>query len=131
MKWKCKRCRDTGRVPNWQDWDEYHGEPRPKPCLECTSKEKPVNIWKDLPREEWTALVEPDPLRGTQEVRFVYLTEEGRMFAMLKDSMVESVEEGEEIPVYLNLSTYGDMLDPRKMFRSVWIKETVWKKYGR
>lgn len=34
---KCKTCCDRKIVPNWQDWDDYHGEPRPKPCPDCTS----------------------------------------------------------------------------------------------
>lgn len=29
----CARCRDTGRVPNWQD--QRRGDPRPKPCPDC------------------------------------------------------------------------------------------------
>lgn len=36
---KCARCRDTGRVPNWQDWNHEHGEPRPKPCPDCQTGE--------------------------------------------------------------------------------------------
>lgn len=36
---RCGRCRDCGYVPNWQDWDAYHGEPKPKPCPDCQTTE--------------------------------------------------------------------------------------------
>lgn len=32
----CGRCRDLGVVPDWTNWDHYHGEPKPKPCPDCT-----------------------------------------------------------------------------------------------
>jgi hypothetical protein len=32
----CAICKGRGKVPNWQDWDAYHGEPRPKPCPGCS-----------------------------------------------------------------------------------------------
>lgn len=36
---KCARCKGRGYVPDWQDWDAYHGEPKPKPCPDCRTKE--------------------------------------------------------------------------------------------
>lgn len=33
---KCMRCFDRGVVPDFQNWDTYHGEPNPKPCPECS-----------------------------------------------------------------------------------------------
>jgi hypothetical protein len=32
----CPRCKGHGKVPDWSNWDEYHGEPKPKPCPGCT-----------------------------------------------------------------------------------------------
>jgi hypothetical protein len=31
----CTRCRGSRRVPDWTDWNEHYGEPRPKPCPDC------------------------------------------------------------------------------------------------
>ena len=31
----CTRCRNSRKVPNWTDWNEEYGEPRPKPCPDC------------------------------------------------------------------------------------------------
>lgn len=31
----CMRCLDRGVVPDFQNWDDYHGEPKPKPCPAC------------------------------------------------------------------------------------------------
>lgn len=31
----CPRCHGSRKVPNWSDWNEEYGEPRPKPCPEC------------------------------------------------------------------------------------------------
>ncbi len=31
----CSRCRDQKIVPDWSNWDAYHGEPKPKPCPAC------------------------------------------------------------------------------------------------
>ena len=36
---KCPRCKGHGIVPDWTNWDSYHGEPKPKPCPDCTPKE--------------------------------------------------------------------------------------------
>ena len=33
---KCARCRDQRIVPDWTNWDDYHGEPKPKPCPDCS-----------------------------------------------------------------------------------------------
>jgi hypothetical protein len=35
----CPRCKGHGKVPDWTNFDQYHGEPKPKPCPDCTSKE--------------------------------------------------------------------------------------------
>lgn len=31
----CTRCHDSRKVPDWTNWNEEYGEPRPKPCPEC------------------------------------------------------------------------------------------------
>lgn len=36
---KCPRCKGHGVVPDWSNWNEAYGEPRPKPCPDCTPKE--------------------------------------------------------------------------------------------
>lgn len=38
---KCQRCRGLGKVPDWSNWDDYHGEPKPKPCPDCTPQDRP------------------------------------------------------------------------------------------
>lgn len=38
---RCQTCKDRGVVPNWQDWNHDHGEPRPKPCPDCKPKQTP------------------------------------------------------------------------------------------
>jgi hypothetical protein len=32
----CQWCRGTRVVPDFKQWDYYHGEPKPMPCPECT-----------------------------------------------------------------------------------------------
>jgi hypothetical protein len=32
---RCARCKGRGVVPDWTNWDAYHGEPKPKPCPDC------------------------------------------------------------------------------------------------
>lgn len=36
---RCQRCRGQGIVPDWSTWDDYHGEPKPKPCPDCQGGE--------------------------------------------------------------------------------------------
>lgn len=36
---RCARCKDRGVVPDWTNWDAYHGEPKPKPCPDCQTEE--------------------------------------------------------------------------------------------
>lgn len=36
---KCPRCKGHGKVPDWTNWDAYHGEPKPKPCPDCITQE--------------------------------------------------------------------------------------------
>lgn len=31
----CTRCYGSRKVPDWTNWNEEYGEPRPKPCPEC------------------------------------------------------------------------------------------------
>jgi len=31
----CTRCHNLRKVPDWGNWNEEYGEPRPKPCPEC------------------------------------------------------------------------------------------------
>lgn len=31
----CSRCHGSRKVPDWTNWNEEYGEPRPKPCPEC------------------------------------------------------------------------------------------------
>lgn len=31
----CTRCHNSRKIPDWTNWNEEYGEPRPKPCLEC------------------------------------------------------------------------------------------------
>lgn len=33
----CPRCKGHGKVPDWSNFDQYHGEPKPKPCPNCTT----------------------------------------------------------------------------------------------
>ncbi|MER6616313.1 hypothetical protein [Streptomyces xantholiticus] len=33
----CKRCRGSKVVPDFKQWDKYHGEPKPVPCPECSA----------------------------------------------------------------------------------------------
>lgn len=33
----CPRCKGHGKVPDWANFDPYHGEPKPKPCPDCTT----------------------------------------------------------------------------------------------
>jgi hypothetical protein len=35
----CQRCKGRGVVPDWTNWDAYHGEPKPKPCPDCTTED--------------------------------------------------------------------------------------------
>lgn len=35
---ECNRCRGLGYVPDFKNWDDYHGEPKPKPCPDCGPK---------------------------------------------------------------------------------------------
>lgn len=44
---KCARCRGQRIVPDFTNWDEYHGEPKPKPCPDCALGEHSSN-----PRED-------------------------------------------------------------------------------
>jgi hypothetical protein len=32
---RCKRCKGLGVIPDFTKWDDYHGEPKPKPCPDC------------------------------------------------------------------------------------------------
>jgi hypothetical protein len=34
----CRRCRGRGVIPDFSQWDSYHGEPKPVPCPECTGE---------------------------------------------------------------------------------------------
>lgn len=38
----CSRCRDQKIVPDWSNWDQYHGEPKPKPCPDCAALDGPA-----------------------------------------------------------------------------------------
>lgn len=38
---KCALCKGRGVVPDWQNWDHYHGEPKPKPCPVCGAGGQP------------------------------------------------------------------------------------------
>jgi hypothetical protein len=31
----CSRCHGSRKVPDWTNWNQEYGEPRPKPCPEC------------------------------------------------------------------------------------------------
>jgi len=31
----CSRCHNSRKVPDWTNWNEEYGEPRPKPCPDC------------------------------------------------------------------------------------------------
>lgn len=31
----CTRCHNSRKIPDWTNWNEEYGEPRPKPCPEC------------------------------------------------------------------------------------------------
>lgn len=31
----CTRCHGSRKIPDWANWNEEYGEPRPKPCPEC------------------------------------------------------------------------------------------------
>ena len=31
----CTRCHNSRKVPDWGNWNEEYGEPRPKPCPVC------------------------------------------------------------------------------------------------
>jgi len=35
----CPRCLGRRKVPDWQNWNTEYGEPRPKPCPECSAEE--------------------------------------------------------------------------------------------
>lgn len=35
---KCKRCFGRKIVPDFKQWDSYHGEPAPVPCPNCQGK---------------------------------------------------------------------------------------------
>lgn len=37
----CERCKGHGVVPDWSNWNEAYGEPRPKPCPECEEAKTP------------------------------------------------------------------------------------------
>lgn len=38
---RCPRCKGHKVVPDWSNWDDYHGEPRPKACPKCSG---PVTV---------------------------------------------------------------------------------------
>lgn len=38
---RCARCHGQGYVPDFTNWDDYHGEPKPKPCPDCTEGNTP------------------------------------------------------------------------------------------
>lgn len=35
----CARCHNSRKVPDWGNWNEEYGEPRPKPCPDCADWE--------------------------------------------------------------------------------------------
>lgn len=34
----CRHCRGRGVIPDFNQWDSYHGEPMPVPCPECAGE---------------------------------------------------------------------------------------------
>lgn len=32
---RCQRCKGSGIVPDFTNWDAVHAEPKPKPCPDC------------------------------------------------------------------------------------------------
>lgn len=41
---KCPRCRGLRQVPDWSNWNQEYGEPRPKPCPDCTPDQPPPEV---------------------------------------------------------------------------------------